>query len=140
MNSKKIKKLVELLKESNLSMISYKDQEFEVVVQAHPHHVPVQSLPMAQGSLVQSEGDQPPKTSQKSINALLVGIFYAKAASDKPPYVSVGDRVEKGDVICIIESMKVMNEIRATHSGVVEAILVNDGDLVEYDQPLITLV
>lgn len=140
MNSKKIKKLVEILKESNLSMISYKDQEFEVVLQTQAPQVAVQSAPVVSVAPAISAQEPQAKGASKSINAILVGIFYAKASPDKPAFVNVGDRVEKGDVVCIIESMKVMNEIKAQHSGIVEAILVNDGDLVEYDQPLITLV
>lgn len=66
----------------------------------------------------------------------MVGVFYSAPAPDRPPFVSVGDTVNKGDVICIIEAMKIMNEITADESGTITEILVENGDVVEYDQPL----
>jgi len=73
------------------------------------------------------------------ITAPLVGTFYRRPAPTEPPYVEVGDRVEKGDTVCLIEAMKVMNEIKAEHAGVVEKILVEDGKPVEYGQPLMVI-
>lgn len=73
------------------------------------------------------------------ITSPLVGTFYRRPAPTEPPYVEIGDRVEKGDTICIIEAMKVMNEIKAEHAGIVEKILVEDGKPVEYGQPLIVI-
>ncbi len=73
------------------------------------------------------------------ITAPLVGTFYRRPAPTEPPYVEVGDRVEKGDTVCIIEAMKVMNEIKAEQAGIVEKILVEDGKPVEYGQPLIVI-
>ena len=66
----------------------------------------------------------------------MVGVFYAAPSPEKPAYVSVGDKVSKGDIVCIIEAMKIMNEITAEESGTVSEILVNNGDVVEFDQPL----
>ncbi len=74
--------------------------------------------------------------SGKTINAPMVGVFYAASAPGKEPYVSVGTKVNKGDVVCIIEAMKCMNEIQAEEDGEITEILVKDGDLVEYGQPL----
>lgn len=73
------------------------------------------------------------------ITSPLVGTFYRRPAPTEPPYVEIGDRVEKGDTICIIEAMKVMNEIKAEHAGIVEKILVEDGKPVEYGQPLLVI-
>jgi acetyl-CoA carboxylase biotin carboxyl carrier protein len=73
------------------------------------------------------------------IKAPLVGTFYRRPAPTEPPYVEVGDRVEKGDTVCIIEAMKVMNEIKAEHAGIVEKILVEEGKPVEYGQPLMVI-
>lgn len=70
------------------------------------------------------------------IRAPIVGSFYRAPASDAPPYVKEGDRVEKGQVLCIIEAMKLMNEIEAEVSGIVKKILVENGEPVEYGQPL----
>ena len=68
-----------------------------------------------------------------------MGVFYAAPSPDSSPYVAVGQRVKKGDTVCIIEAMKCMNEIQAESDGVITEVLVNNGDLVEYDQPLFSL-
>jgi len=70
----------------------------------------------------------------------MVGMFYRRASADAAPFVEIGQQVNKGDVLCIVEAMKMMNSVEATCSGVVEAIMVEDGQPVEYDQPLFTLV
>ena len=74
------------------------------------------------------------------ITAPLVGTFYAGSSPDKPPFVNVGDKVSKGDVVCIVEAMKFMNEIKSDVTGTVAEILVADGDFVEYGQELIRIV
>lgn len=72
----------------------------------------------------------------KTIKAPMVGVFYAAASPDSSPFVTVGQRVEKGDVVCIIEAMKLMNEITAEQSGVITEVCVNNEDIVEYGQDL----
>lgn len=74
--------------------------------------------------------------SGKTINAPIVGVFYAAPSPDSEPYAPVGKRVKKGDTVCIIEAMKCMNEIQAETDGEIVEVLVNNGELVEYDQPL----
>ncbi len=69
----------------------------------------------------------------------LVGTFYKSSSPDKPPFVSVGDTVKKGDVLCIVEAMKFMNEVTSEYDGTIAKILVNDGDMVEYGQPLFVI-
>lgn len=73
------------------------------------------------------------------IKAPLVGTFYRRPSPNEDPYVEVGDRVEKGDIVCLIEAMKVMNELKTDQAGTVEKVLVEDGKPVEYGQPLIVL-
>ncbi len=75
----------------------------------------------------------------KTINAPIVGVFYAAPSPTSEPYVSVGKRVKKGDTVCIIEAMKCMNEIQAEEDGVITEILVNNEQLVEFDQPLFAI-
>ena len=75
----------------------------------------------------------------KTVTAPIVGTYYQSQAPDKPPFVKVGDTVKKGDVIMIIESMKLMNEVQSDFDGVVEKILVSDGQAVEYDQPVMII-
>jgi len=76
---------------------------------------------------------------QKTIDCPMVGVFYTSSSPDAEPYVTVGSRVVKGDVVCIIEAMKLMNEVTATQSGVITEVLVANGDLVEYGQPLFVI-
>ena len=75
----------------------------------------------------------------KSIKSPIVGTFYSAPSPTKPPFVKVGDKVNEGDTVCIIESMKVMNEIQADISGTVKSIAVKDGEAVEFGQPLIII-
>ena len=81
----------------------------------------------------------PQKPAGKAIKAPLVGTFYAAPSPDQKPFVQVGDTVKKGDVVLIIESMKLMNEVTSDIDGVVQEILVKNGEAVEYDQPLMIL-
>lgn len=76
---------------------------------------------------------------EKIVKAPIVGTFYASPSPDKPPYVKVGDSVKKGDIIMIIESMKLMNEVQSDFDGVVKEVLVKDGSPVEYDQPIMII-
>jgi acetyl-CoA carboxylase biotin carboxyl carrier protein len=70
----------------------------------------------------------------------MVGTFYTAPSPSSPAFIEVGKTVKAGDVICIVEAMKMMNQIEADKAGVIEAILVEDGQPVEYDQPLVTIV
>jgi len=70
----------------------------------------------------------------------MVGTFYASPAPGSPAFVSVGQTVAAGDVICIIEAMKMMNQIEADKAGTIDAILIEDGEAVEFDQPIVTIV
>ena len=72
----------------------------------------------------------------KEVLSPMPGVFYSSQSPDKPPYVNEGDKVKPGQVICIIESMKIMNEIESEHSGVIKKILMNNSDPVEFNQPL----
>lgn len=75
----------------------------------------------------------------KTVNAPIVGVFYAAPSPESEPYVQVGKRVKKGDVVCIIEAMKCMNEIQAEEDGEITAVLATNGELVEYNQPLFAI-
>ena len=75
----------------------------------------------------------------KTVKAPIVGTFYASPSPEKPPFVTVGQKVNKGDVLMIIESMKLMNEVQSEYSGTVKEILVQNGQAVEYDQPIMII-
>ncbi|MBB5182365.1 acetyl-CoA carboxylase biotin carboxyl carrier protein [Catenisphaera adipataccumulans] len=80
-----------------------------------------------------------PAAAQNTIDSPIVGVYRQAPKPDAEPYVRVGQQVQEGDVVCIIEAMKTMNEIKATCSGVVQEILAKDGDLIEYAQPLMII-
>jgi len=98
-------------------------------------------VPAAAGATVPPTAGEPaPEEAAKStlpeITSPMVGTFYRAPSPDSPPYVEVGDRVEEGQVVCIVEAMKLMNEISADRSGVVEEICVENAQPVEFGQPL----
>ena len=76
------------------------------------------------------------KENEKSILSPMPGVFYSSQSPDKPPYVEVGDTVKAGQVLCIIESMKIMNEIESEHNGIIKEVIVNNSDPVEFNQPI----
>ena len=99
------------------------------------------AAPAAETDVKEAAAEAPAGTSAEeeagqTVTSPLVGTFYAAPAEDSAPYVKVGDWVEKGQVLAIVEAMKLMNEIESEYDGVVEAILVNNEDVVEYGQPL----
>ena len=94
-------------------------------------HAPTQDKPSAKAEAA----SKPSKT----INAPMVGVFYKAPAPDAEPYVKPGQHISKGDVICIIEAMKLMNEIKAEEDGVIADILVKDGEIVEFGKPMFAL-
>ena len=107
-----------------------------------PAGAPVAASPAVSAAAPAAPAETPAvsqKPAGKSIKAPLVGTFYAAPSPDQPPFVQVGDTVKKGDVVLIIESMKLMNEVTSDVDGVVQEILVKNGDAVEYDQPLMIL-
>jgi len=136
MDIRKIKKLIEMLQESDLMEIEVKEGEESVRIArggqmvSHSNH----SLPPA------IETNVPPLVPEilgSSITSPIVGTFYRKPAPDKAAFIEVGDHVNVGDVVCIIEAMKMMNEIKSEFSGTVTAIKVDDGEPVEFDQQLV---
>ncbi|MCD8365224.1 MAG: acetyl-CoA carboxylase biotin carboxyl carrier protein [Clostridiales bacterium] len=92
--------------------------------------------PQSNAQTASGEEAQDDQTEGQIVNCPLVGTFYASGSPDAEPFVQVGDTVKKGDVLGIVEAMKLMNEIESDYDGVVEQILVKNGELVEYDQPL----
>ncbi len=142
MDIRKVKKLIELLEESDINEIEIKEGEESVrisraspammmaaapVMQAAPVATPIASAPSA------------PAISGHAVASPMVGTFYRCPSPGAPAFSEVGQTVKEGDVICIIEAMKMMNQIEADKSGTITAILVEDGEAVEYDQPLVTI-
>nr|WP_296076517.1 acetyl-CoA carboxylase biotin carboxyl carrier protein [uncultured Ruminococcus sp.] len=96
----------------------------------------VETAPVQQSAPTQVSASKP---SGKTIKAPMVGVFYKAASPEAEPYVTVGKTVKKGDTVCIIEAMKLMNEIQAEEDGTIKEILVKDGDIIEYGQPLFVI-
>lgn len=130
-----IEKLADIVAAKELGEITIADGEKYITVKGKkcPPPMPLAGAPVAAAPAVSQ------KPAGKSIKAPLVGTFYAAPSPDQPPFVQVGDTVKKGDVVLIIESMKLMNEVTSDVDGVVQEILVKNGDAVEYDQPLMIL-
>jgi acetyl-CoA carboxylase biotin carboxyl carrier protein len=151
MDIRKVKKLIELLEESNINELEITEGEDSVrisrggsapaaVYAPQPAFIPTApaAAPVASESASEKPVDQPVQGHQ--VSSPMVGTFYASPAPGSPAFVSVGQSVSAGDVLCIIEAMKMMNQIEADKSGVIGAVLAEDGDPVEFDQPLFTIV
>ena len=154
MDIRKVKKLIELLEESDIGEIEIKEGEDSVRISrggktttathvqyaasipaAHPApHMP-SSAPVEDIMSGDSNG-----LTIHTVKSPMVGTFYRSPNPDSSPFVEEGKHVKAGDIVCIVEAMKMMNQIEADKTGIVEAILVEDGDPVEFDQPLITIV
>ncbi|MDB3877739.1 acetyl-CoA carboxylase biotin carboxyl carrier protein [Gammaproteobacteria bacterium] len=136
MDIRKIKKLIEMLQESDLMEIEVKEGEESVRIARGGQMVSYsnQSLPPV---IDTNSPPLVPETLGSLITSPIVGTFYRKPAPDKAAFIEVGDHVNVGDVVCIIEAMKMMNEIKSEFSGTVTAIKVDDGEPVEFDQQLI---
>ncbi len=152
MDIRKVKKLIELLEASDIAEIEIKEGEEAVRISraSSAPQVALAPAPVAAPAAVPAPAPaaEAPATAEKPeaahsgnvVSSPMVGTFYRSPSPSSPPFVEVGSQVKKGDVVCIVEAMKMMNQIEADHSGVVEAILVGDGEPVEFDQPLITIV
>ena len=148
MDIRKVKKLIEMLEESNLEEIEIQEGEESVrLVKNKPNNL-LSSQPVYTES-IQTIEDRPTERSKEEseepaenedsgdlINSPMVGTFYASASPGSKPFVSVGDHVNEGDVVCIVEAMKMMNEIKSEFSGEVLSINVEDSQPVEYGQTL----
>lgn len=145
-----IQQLAELVKEKDLEEISVADGEEVVTVKGKkcppppPMGAPVppmgMPMPAPQAAVPQNAAAAAPSVPDGNVvKAPLVGTFYAASAPDKPPFVTVGKQVKKGDVLMIIESMKLMNEVQSDFDGVVSEIMVSNGQAVEFDQPIMII-
>jgi acetyl-CoA carboxylase biotin carboxyl carrier protein len=144
MDIRKIKKLIEMLQESDLKEIevSQGDESVRILrdrfVQTNENKI----IQQPEVFSAESEIQQKIETSKAEGNVItspIVGTFYRKPSPDKDPFIRVGDTVEKGDVLCIIEAMKMMNEIKSDFSGKIVSINLEDGEPVEFGQSIITI-
>jgi len=152
MDIRKIKKLIELLEESDIGELEIKEGEESVRISRNSTHVAVSQPQMYAPAPVMAPAAAPAAPAAPAaaaepeapaghlVKSPMVGTFYRSPSPGSPMFVEVGKHVQVGDVICIIEAMKMMNQIEADKAGVIEAILIEDGEPVEFDQPLVTIV
>ena len=152
-----VKKLMDLIGESDVDEVSIEEGDFKIKIKkrsdlppepsVYQYQVPAQqnvqeqSAPVQQPAGVGGEpaggGGQGERAEEgETVRSPIVGTFYRSPSPDAPPFIEVGSRVEKGDTLCIVEAMKIMNEIEAEFSGTVLKIIASDAHPVEYDQPL----
>jgi acetyl-CoA carboxylase biotin carboxyl carrier protein len=156
MDIRKVKKLIELLDESGIAEIEITEGEESVRISRHsssvaaPVHAPAPA-PVAAPAPTQAPQAPPPAVAAPAataaaddsegydVKAPMVGTFYAASSPGAAPFVQVGDHVNEGDTLCIVEAMKMMNQIEAEVSGVIKSIRVQNGDPVEYGQTLFVI-
>jgi acetyl-CoA carboxylase biotin carboxyl carrier protein len=155
MEYKQIQELLKAVNKSNISELSIKDGDFEITIKqanTEPQFVAVQaSMPqMMQQAPQMMQAPQAPQqiasapaapaaaevSNTVTIKSPMIGTFYRSSSPDKPLFVSVGDEIKPGQVICIVEAMKLFNEIESEISGRIVKVLVDDASPIEYDQPL----
>ncbi|MAU27458.1 MAG: acetyl-CoA carboxylase, biotin carboxyl carrier protein [Muricauda sp.] len=156
MDLKEIQSLIKFVAKSGASEVKLETEELKITIRTGSHTVTpettiVQQIPMAQAPIAQASvpvGDAQisPKAEEKkaeddeskyiTIKSPIIGTFYRRPSPDKPPFVEVGQVIKKGDVLCVIEAMKLFNDIESEVSGKIVKILVEDSSPVEFDQPL----
>lgn len=140
METKDLKQLIQLLEASNLESLSYKDKNFEFEIKKQISGTQTQTITKSHSSVNEQQSSVQEEVTGRVIKSPLVGIFYSKPSVEGMPFVNVGSKVSQGDPLCVLEAMKVMNEIKSSMAGEIVEIYVKDGDPVDYDQPLFRLI
>ncbi|EJN6827107.1 acetyl-CoA carboxylase biotin carboxyl carrier protein [Vibrio cidicii] len=151
MDIRKIKKLIELVEESGIAELEISEGEESVRISRHgqmmaapaPIHYAAAPAaapaPVAAAPVAEAAPAAPAVSAGHKVLSPMVGTFYRSPSPDSKAFIEVGQSVKAGDTLCIVEAMKMMNQIEADKSGVVTAILVEDGQPVEFDQPLVVI-
>jgi len=147
MDIRKVKKLIELLDESGIAEIEITEGEESVRISRYAPGASVTAAPVAAAPVAAPATSAPaaapvPEVTEDDgfeVTAPMVGTFYAASSPGAAPYIQVGDRVNEGDTLCIIEAMKMMNQIEADVSGVVKSIRIQNGEPVEFGQVLFVI-
>lgn len=152
MDIRKVKKLIELLKESGIAELEIQEGEEAVTIRRYPSGQPVHSAyapaptivapaatPNPDSATPQSEATIPEMPDGTKVVAPMVGTFYEAPSPNAEPFVRIGDEVQVGDTLCVIEAMKMMNQIEADAAGRISAIQVKNGDPVEFGQVLFVI-
>lgn len=151
MDIRKVKKLIELLEQSDIDELEIKEGEESVRISrnkpptysfppSQPMYAPSAPAPANAGAPVVAAAKEAPGPIGHVVKSPMVGTFYRSPAPGSAPFVEVGQSVSVGDVLCIVEAMKMMNQIEADRSGTIGAILIEDGESVEFDLPMLTII
>lgn len=150
MDLRKLKKLIDLVEESGISELELTEGEEKVRISrnlpqsqimmqpTHMQHMYAAPAPLQAAPVAPVEAAEP-EIEGHVVKSPMVGTFYRSPSPDAKPFVDIGSKIETGDTVCIIEAMKLLNEIEADHSGVIKAILVENGQPVEYGEPLFVI-
>lgn len=139
MNLEYIDQLIEKMDKASLTELSYKDKDIDISLKREPQITTQVAQPVSNTEVTPVEKEAINNTEVpegKTIKAPMVGTFYQSPSPEADPYIQVGDKVENDSIVCILEAMKLFNEIEAEVSGEIVEILVEDGEMVEYNQPL----
>ncbi len=143
MDIRKVKKLIELLEESGISELEISEGEESVRISRHPRvgvsvGTPMMAAPLAAAPATPATaaGEHKPRSNDATVTSPMVGTYYSASAPGAKPFVEIGSEVKAGQVLCIIEAMKMMNQIESDKAGRVTAILAKNGEPVEFGQPL----
>jgi acetyl-CoA carboxylase biotin carboxyl carrier protein len=152
MDIKEVQNLIKFVAKSGVSEVKIENKEFKLTIKNKPEYVTAAAAPVATQVTMAAPATVAPaqaaatpaapaanetdESKYLTIKAPIIGTFYRKPAPDKPAFVEVGDTVNNGSVVCIIEAMKLFNEIESEISGKIVKVLVEDGSPVEFDQPL----
>jgi len=147
MDIRKVKKLIELLEESGISELEISEGEESVRISRHPRMAmqspatmtaaPAHAAPVSVAATpATSAGEHKPKNDEHTVTSPMVGTYYSAASPGSKPFVEIGSEIKVGQILCIIEAMKMMNQIESDKAGRVTAILAKNGEPVEFGQPL----
>ncbi|RZK31554.1 MAG: acetyl-CoA carboxylase biotin carboxyl carrier protein [Hymenobacter sp.] len=139
MKAKELQELLDFIAKSGLNKVNIETEEFKISVQREPNTKQIVSMsaaPAAPAAVAAPAVEAASSASHTALKSPMIGTFYRSSGPDAPMFVQVGDMVEKGQVICIIEAMKLFNEIEAEQAGRIVKVLVENATPVEYDQPL----
>ena len=145
MDIRKVKKLIELLEESGISELEISEGEESVRISRHPRMamqaqaaapIPLPQAAPTAATPATAAGEHKPRNDESTVTSPMVGTYYSASAPGAKPFVELGDEIKVGQILCIIEAMKMMNQIESDKAGRVTAILAKNGEPVEFGQPL----
>ena len=128
--------LIKKLKDENLGSLKFSNKTISIEISNNSGSVQIAQSPVSSQSQNVSNTTTNESSSMQSIDSPMVGIIYLTPKPSSPPFVKSGQKIKKGDTICLIEAMKTFNEIKSDKDGVVKSILVKNGEAVEFGQPL----